>query len=165
MRIFPKLIFLSVFLVFMLVAVTFSISGELIEPTRTIQSSEKAIGRISVFSEPPGLDVFLNNSKIGKTPIVSMDVEPGTHSLKVKDSKKEINVMPGKSLQLSLYKGDFIEIQEKEREKPQKSEKTATEKRDTAEPTEKKTGYEPTYEPHYWPMNPSGPIKVKRNDQ
>ena len=73
--------------------------------------------------------------------------------------------MPGKSLQLSLYKGDFIEIQEKERETPQKSEKTATEKRDTAEPTEKKIGYEPTYEPYYWPMNPSGPIKVKRNDQ
>jgi hypothetical protein len=74
MRIFPKLILLGVFLVFLFVAVPFSVSGELIEPTRTIQSSEKAIGRISVFSEPPGLDVFLNNSKIGKTPIVPMDV-------------------------------------------------------------------------------------------
>ena len=149
----------------MLVAATFSIGGELIEPTRTIQSSEKASGRISVFSEPPGLDVFLDNSKIGKTPIVSLDVEPGTHSLKVKDSEKEIYIMPGKSIQLSLFKGDFIEIQEKEREAPQKSEKNTTEKRETAEQTEKKTGYEPTYEPHYWPMNPSGPIKVKRTDQ
>lgn len=146
------------------IAVGFSISGELIEPTRTIQKPEKAAGRISVFSEPPGLDVFLNNLMIGKTPILSMVVEQGTYNLKVKDSKKEIYVMPGKSLRLSLYKGHFIEIQEKEIEPPQKSEEKATEKIDTAEPEEKKTEYEPTFEPYYWPMNPSGPIKVKRND-
>ena len=165
MRIFTRLAFLSVFLVFLLVTVSFSISGELIEPTRTIQGSEKAIGRISVFSEPPGLDVFLNNSKVGKTPIVSIDVEAGPHNLKVKDSKKEIYVMPGKSLRLSLHKGGFIEIPEIEREIPQKSEKNNAEKRESTEPVEKKKGYKPIYEPFYWPMNPSGPIEVKQNDQ
>jgi hypothetical protein len=157
MRIFPQLFFLSVFLVFLFVAVTFSTSGELIEPTRTLESLENEIGKISVFSEPPGLDVFLNNSKIGKTPIISMEVETGTHRLKIEDSEKEIYVESGKSLQLSLYKGAFIEI--KEKETPQKQEETATEKREAAKPAEEKTGYEPKYEPFYWPLNPSGPIK------
>jgi hypothetical protein len=157
MRIFPKLISLGVFLVFLFVAVPFSVSGELIEPTRTLESLQNKIGNISVFSEPPGLDVFLNNSKIGKTPIISMEVEAGTHILKIEDSEKEIYVVSGKSLQLSLYKGTFIEIQEKET--PQKQEETATKKQKVAEPAEKKTGYEPKYEPLYWPLKPSGPIK------
>lgn len=158
MRILPKLISLCIFLVFLLVAIT-SKSGEIIEPTRTLQSSGVANGKISVYSEPPGLDVFLDNSKIGETPIVSLDIEPGPHNLNVKDSKKEIFIMPGKSLRISLYKGNFIGIPEKEREIPQKLGKNITEKRKTTEPTSKKTGYKPVYEPFYWPMNPSGPMK------
>ena len=164
MRILPKLNSLGIFLVFFLVGTT-SKSGELIEPTRSLQSSGVTIGRISVYSEPPGLDVFLDNSKIGETPIVSLAIESGSHNLKVKDSKKEIFIMPGKSLRISLYKGNFIEIPEKERETPQRPEKNITEKRKTAEPTQEKTGYKPVYEPLYWPLNPSGPIEVKRNDQ
>lgn len=164
MRILPKLISLGIFMVFLLVAIT-SKSGELIEPTRTLQSSKVANGRISVYSEPTGFDVFLDNANIGKTPIVSLDIEPGSHDLKIKDSKKEIFIVPGKSLRLSLYKENFIEIPEKEREIPQKLEKNITEKRKTAESTQEKTGYKPVYEPFYWPMNPSGPIEVKRNDQ
>ena len=164
MRVVPKLISLGIFMVFLLGAVI-STSGELIGPTRTLQSSKVANGRISIYSEPTGLDVFLDNSNIGKTPIVSLDIEPGSHDLKIKDSKKEIFIVPGESLRLSLYKGNFIEIAEKERETPQRPEKNITEKRKTAEPTQEKTGYKPVYEPLYWPLNPSGPIEVKRNDQ
>ena len=162
MRILPKLISLCIFLVFLSGAIT-SKSGELIEPTRTLQTSGVAIGRISVYSEPPGLDVFLDNSKIGETPIVSLALEPGSHNLKVKDSKKDIFIMPGKFLRISLYKGNFIEIPEKEKEIPQKLKKI-TEKRKTTEPTQKKTGYKPVYEPFYWPMDPSGPIEVNPNN-
>ena len=157
MRIIPKLFLLGLFLVFGFVAVTSVISGELIKPTRTLQSSEKIPGKISVFSEPPGLDVFLNHSKIGKTPIRSMEVTPGTYSLKVEDAETEIFVMPGKSLRLSLFKGTFIEV--KEKETPQKPEEDAPEKRKTDEPTQEKTGYKPKNDPFYWPLNPSGPIK------
>ena len=74
MRIFSKLLFLGIFLSLLFVVVTVAESGELIKPTRTLQSSEKIPGRLSVFSEPPGLDVFLDQSNIGKTPILSMEV-------------------------------------------------------------------------------------------
>ena len=158
MRIFSKLSFLGLFLVFLFVAVTSVISGELIKPTRTLQSSEKIPGSLSVFSEPPGLDVFLNRSNIGKTPILSMEVEPGTHTLKVEASETEIYVLPGKPLRLSLFKGTFVEVKEPEKEAIQKPEETVSEKKPVESP-EEKTGYQPKYDPAYWPLNPSGPIK------
>jgi hypothetical protein len=158
MRIFPKPLFFVFFLVFLFVVATHAVSGELIKPTRTLQSSEKVPGKISVFSEPPGLDVFLNQSNIGKTPIQSMEVTPGAHTLKVEGSETEIYIIPGKSLRLSLFKGTFIEVKVKEKENIQKPEEDTAEKK-PAEPTEEKTGYQPKYEPSYWPLKPGGPIK------
>ena len=158
MRIFTKLLLLGLFLVLGFVAVSNVISGELIKPTRTLQSSEKTLGNISVFSEPPGLDVFLDQSNIGKTPVLSMEVTPGTHSLKVKDTETEIYVIPGKPLRLSLFKGNFIEIKEQKKETIQKP-KTDTAEKKPDEPTQDKTGYQPQYDPAYWPLKPSGPIK------
>jgi PEGA domain-containing protein len=158
MRFFPKLLLLVFFLGLLFVAVTQAVGGELIKPTRTLQSSEKTPGNISVFSEPPGLDVFLNQSNIGKTPILSMEVTPGTHSLKVKDSETEVYIIPGKSLRLSLFKGTFVEVKEQEKEAIKKPEEGTTGKK-PAEPTEEKPGYKPKYDPAYWPLKPSGPIK------
>ncbi|HUV78721.1 MAG TPA: PEGA domain-containing protein [Desulfobacterales bacterium] len=158
MKIFPKLFLLGLFLVFLFVAVTQAVGGELIKPTRILQSSEKTPGNISVFSEPPGLDVFLNHSKIGKTPILSMEVTPGPHTLKVEDAETEIYVIPGKPHRLSLFKGTFIEVKEKEKEAIQKP-KTDTAEKKPAEPTQEKTGYQPKYDPAYWPLKPGGPIK------
>ena len=136
----------------------FCLGGELIAPTRTLQGTEINSGRISVLSEPPGLDVFLNNSKIGQTPILSIEINAGVHKLRVKDSETEILVIPGKSLQLSVYKGSFIEIQrEKEkREKQQRSKAdNTTKERKTMEATEESKEYDPLY----WPLNPRGPIQ------
>jgi len=158
MRIFPKLSFLGLFLVFLFVAVTSVISGELIKPTRTLQSSENSPGILSVFSEPPGLDVYLDKLNIGKTPILSMEVTPGTHSLKVEGSETEISVLPGKPLRLSLFKGKFIEVKEQDKEAIQKQKETVSEKK-PVEPTQEKTGYQPKYDPAYWPLKPGGPIK------
>ena len=158
MRIFSKLLFLGIFLSLLFVVVTVAESEELIKPTRTLKSSEKIPGRLSVFSEPHGLDVFLDQSNIGKTPILSMEVEPGTHTLKVEGSETEISVLPGKPLRLSLFKGNFIEIKEQQKETAQKQEKTISEKK-PVEPAEEKTGYEPKYDPAYWPLKPGGPIK------
>jgi len=160
MRIFWKIIFsFCVFITFLLVMATFSISKDLIEPTRTLQSFEKTSGEISVFSEPPKLDVYLDNSKIGKTPIASIKIEAGIHLLKVKDSETKIYVVSGKSLRLSFYKGSFIEIQEKEKEKPKKPDETSTEKKKPDAPAEEKKEPEPKYDPLYWPLNPKGPIQ------
>jgi len=162
MRIFPILILCFVFPVFLLVVVTFSISGELIEPTRTLESSEKTSGKISVFSEPPGLNVYLDGSKIGKTPIFSKEVTSGVHILRIKDTEKVITILSGKSLRLSLFKDSLIEIPEKKVEaptQPKLEEKMATQKKKPDKPTREKTEYEPKYDPLYWPLNPTGPIR------
>jgi PEGA domain len=158
MRIFPKLLFLGLFFGLLFVVVTLAVSGDLIQPTRTLQSSEITPGTLSVFSEPPGLDVFLNQLKIGKTPIVSIEVAPGACSLKVGDSETDINVMPGKPLRLSLFKGNFIEVKKREKEATQKTEE-GTKEKNPAEPAQEKTGYQPKYDPAYWPLKPGGPIK------
>ena len=158
MRIFPKLCLMGFFLVSLFVGVAVTVGGELVQPTRTLQSSEKSPGSLSVFSEPPGLEVFLDRSNIGKTPIHAVEVTPGTHSLKVKDTETEISVLPGKPLRLSWFKGKFIEVKEPEKEVIQKPEETVSEKK-SVEPTQEKTGYEPKYDPAYWPMKPGGPIK------
>jgi hypothetical protein len=42
--------------------------------------------------------------------------------------------------------------------KVQKPEKSTLGKKPT-EPTKEKTGYQPQYDPNYWPLNPDGPIK------
>jgi hypothetical protein len=158
MKIFPKLILLGLFLVFLFVGAAVAVGGELIQPTRTLNSSEMSPGSLSVFSEPPGLGVFLDQSNIGKTPIHAVEVTPGTHSLRVEDTENEIHVIPGKPLRLSWFKGTFIEVKEPEKEEIQKPEETISEKK-PVEPTEEKKGYEPKYEPLYWPLNPNGPIK------
>ena len=109
-----------------------------------LEGQQKPMGRLSVFSEPPALDVLLDGVEIGKTPVISKEVTSGVHILRVKDTEKEITILSGKSLQLSLFKDSLIEIPEK------KAEEKETE--DTNE--EKKQ-----YDPFYWPLNPSGPIK------
>ncbi len=41
----------------------------------------------------------------------------------------------------------------------QKPEENATEKKKLDEPTKEKTETEPKYDPFYWPLNPTGPIR------
>jgi hypothetical protein len=156
MRIFLKLFIISLFLMFVVAAV--AVGGELIQPTRTLQSSERSSGNLTVFSEPPGLEVFLDQSNIGKTPIHAVEVTPGPHSLRVKDTENEIHVIPGKPLRLSWFKGTFIKIKEPEKEVIQKPEETVS-KKTPVEPTKEQKGYEPKYDPAYWPLKPGGPIK------
>ena len=54
-------------------------AAELIAPTRTLKGKNDQSGRLSVFSEPPELEVSLDGTDIGKTPVISKEVEPGTH--------------------------------------------------------------------------------------
>ena len=98
-------------------------ASDLIEPSRTLKSAANEPGNLAILSEPPDLNVTLDKTLIGKTPIFLEDVKPGTYQLKVKDSETTIYVEPGKTLQISLFKGQFINIPAKEKEpvKPQAS--------------------------------------------
>jgi len=106
--------FVSVFLMIQ----SLSVFAELIEPSRMLEGQQKPMGRRSVFSEPPALDVLLDGVEIGKTPVISKEVTSGVHILRVKDTEKEITILSGKSLQLSLFKDSLIEIPEKKAEAP-----------------------------------------------
>ena len=92
--------------------------AELIGPSRTPDEKQRPMGRLSVFSEPPDLDVYLDDFKIGKTPVILKEVTSGIHILRVKDTEKEITILSGKFLQLSLFKDSLIEIPEKKAEAP-----------------------------------------------
>jgi len=80
-------------------------AAELITPTRTLDSEKGLMEKLSVFSEPPGLDVTLDGTEIGKTPIISREVEPGAHIIRIQDSETKIFVKPGKAHQYSWFKG------------------------------------------------------------
>ena len=56
---------------------------ELIAPTRTLEGRVQFPGRLSVVSEPPELEVFLDGSSIGKTPIWLKEVKVGSHALRI----------------------------------------------------------------------------------
>ena len=158
MKIKFNLMLLFVFVYVFLMIQSLSVFAELIEPSRTVKGQEISNGRLSVFSEPPELDVLLDGVNIGKTPVISKEVTSGVHILRVKDTEKEITILPGKSLQLSLFKDSLIEIPEKKAEAPGQ---TKTEEQPTIlkEKTEDSKKDKKQYDPFYWPMNPSGPIK------
>ena len=133
-------------------------ASDLIEPTRTLSSPAEEIGELSVFSEPPDLDVSIDGTQIGKTPVVGQKVESGIHAIRVKDSETEIYVQPGKSAKLTWFKGAFIEIPAEVKEgRKQQSEgkKETVQRKGSAPPVEK----EEKPDPLYWPLNPKGPIQ------
>jgi len=86
----------------------------LIPPTRALDGREEEPARLVVVSEPPKLEVFLNGTKIGQTPVWLKEVEAGPHTLRVGDSEEtDILLESGKRLDLAYFKGSFIEIPEK----------------------------------------------------
>jgi hypothetical protein len=160
MKTMVKLVSLqALLLVLVFFATPCCLGRELIEPTRTLKSSEVSSGRISLFSEPPGLDVFLNSEKLGKTPLTSLEVKAGEHKLRIGEAETEIFIEPGESVRFSLYKGSFIEIPKEEQEeetlrKPKAKEPTTERKTVKPENQEQRE-----YDPFSWPLNPSGPIR------
>ena len=160
MRAFSRfMILLALFMAFLFFAAALSFGGQLIEPSRTLEGEEKPMGKLAVFSEPPGLEVMLDETQIGQTPTALVQVEPGFHKLRIEDTETDIYVAPGKSLQMSFYKGSFIEIQEKKREVEEEKPLETISKKKTQEPSEEKI----KYEPFYWPLNPDGPIYPRNN--
>jgi hypothetical protein len=136
------------------------LAAELIAPTRDLKGKSEELGKLSISSNPPGLEVVLDGKVLGKTPLIELDVKAGDHILSVKDSELAIIVLPGKTLHLTWHRGSFIEIPAK---KPARSEpQTATEESQQRKDTRKATGSTDktkNLDPLYFPLNPAGPIQ------
>jgi hypothetical protein len=133
------------------------LASDLIEPTRTLSSPAEHRERLSVFSEPPGLDVYMDGASIGKTPVVDLKVAPGRHVVRLKDVETEINAEPGKSITLSWFKGVFITVPAKEQEarvQPREEKKETPKIKISEQSDDKKEDLQPLY----WPLKPGGPI-------
>ncbi len=107
------------------------LQAELIEPTRTLKKTPDAPGQLTIFSEPPGLVVKIDQTPVGQTPLRIKEIAPGTHRLQVSDSATEIHLEPGMTFHISLFKNKFIQFQavKKEPMEPTEAEpypKTAT---------------------------------------
>jgi hypothetical protein len=134
-----------------------TVASDLIEPTRTLSSPAENTAELSVFSEPDGLDVDLDGASIGKTPVVGLKVEPGSHVIRLQGVRTEIDTEAGEAIRLSWFKGTFIQIPaQKEEGLPEQSEekKKTLQTKSSERSTEKKEKPNPLY----WPLNPVGPI-------
>ncbi len=122
--------------------VSLSLGGEgLIAPTRSLKGHQEAPGGLTVVSEPPGLEVFLDDSEIGQTPVWMKEVKPGSHKIRVRRSETNVYVETGRTLTLSYFKGSFIVVPEERKELAPKPGKMAegtkrVRPRDEAKPTD-----------------------------
>lgn len=110
MTTFFKTIGLSALFILLLGVPSSPGAEDLIAPTRTLEGNEELLGRLTVVSEPPNLEVYLDGTQIGETPIWLKEVKPGPHELRVQGSETDVYLEPGKTLTLSLFKGSFIEV-------------------------------------------------------
>ena len=152
-------------LIFMFGLISFFVSlfhahAQKIEPTRTLEESVKEMGTLTVSSEPPGLNVILDGASLGNTPVIVEEIEPGSHVLHVENADTEILILPGSSLVLSYYKGDFIEVlEEKKRaEREQKVKDGKTAKKTVPGESTRERRFDKPPSSLYWPDNPTGPI-------
>jgi len=120
--------FVAVSAALLLAAAHALLAADLIEPTRTLDDSGKAEGKLAVFSEPPALLVSLDGVSLGKTPTSLHGVKPGIHQLRVATSETAIIIEPGQTMIISLYKGSFIKFPEpaEESANPPATEVTST---------------------------------------
>jgi hypothetical protein len=93
-----------------------SVASDLIEPTRSLNRPPEKTGSLPVFSEPPGLDVTMDGTSIGKTAVVDLRVKPGKHIPWLQDVETEIAAEAGELLKLSRFKDAFIRVPVKEQE-------------------------------------------------
>jgi hypothetical protein len=120
-------------------------SADLIEPTRQLKDSAQNSGKLSVFSEPPKLDVYLNSTLMGKTPARLENLKPGVYKLRIGNAETEVYVKPEQAQQISFFKGKFIIIPLVRKESPKQlsdSEKIITETTPNPDTTRKKTEIE-----------------------
>lgn len=126
-RVSRKALLIVVGVCFLWMQATNCLGSGLIEPARTLEGEKAATGRLSIFSEPPGLKVMLDGKAVGTTPVHIESVNQGSHDLKIEDKETAILINPGETRRLSFFKGEFIEIPVKE-DKPSEETQAANEK-------------------------------------
>ena len=132
--------------------------AELIEPTRTLDSTEAA-GKLSVYSEPPEIEVSVDGQKAGKTPMLSMSLPAGEHTVRVRSTEFNVTVSAGKTTAVSWFRGEIIRIPEE----PSSFGRGSAASPQGQEPPQRRTPPPAPQEklpnePFYWPLNPTGPI-------
>lgn len=133
---YKLMVFLTGF--FIIIVLNFSaLQAGLIEPTRSLKTTAEDPGQLTVFSEPPGLNIKLDGTFIGQTPMRIKAVDPGTHQLQIRESVTEIYVEPGQMFHISLFKNKFIQFQvaKKEAAEPSGAGKTLSPETSAPEPS------------------------------
>ena len=51
-----------------------SLASDLIQPSRTLKSQDNRVGKLTISSNPPMLDVKMDGTAIGETPVVLQEV-------------------------------------------------------------------------------------------
>lgn len=124
---------------------------------RALEGENQQPGRLSIFSEPPGLGVRLDGKTIGKTPLTIDSISQGTHILRVENKETKITIDPGEARRVSFFKDAFVELPAEKkvsREAPKAAEEQAVHVSGSQQPA----GKSQTLEPGYFPLNPRGPI-------
>ena len=86
-------------------------TAELIEPSRSLKSASGGPGQLTIFSEPPGMEVKLDGTSVGSAPIRIKTLNPGVHRLQVGESATEITIESDQTLHISLFRNRFIQFQ------------------------------------------------------
>jgi hypothetical protein len=132
--------------------------AELIEPSRNLDAGSNELGRIWVFSEPPGLSVRIDGKEVGVTPIVSREIEAGGHTVRVADNSTEVQVPPGEGVRLSFFRGQILVLTDMEpaasRSAQPKPGPSPAPPRTDSQPPQRG----PANQPAFWPLNPRGQI-------
>jgi hypothetical protein len=148
MKNFPRasgLLLLNLMFSLLLSVPAWAEEGGLIPPSRTIEGSGKTPGNLMVTSEPPGLEVHLDGARIGQTPLQTKPVDPGMHALRIEHAETTIQIEPGKTTKVSLFKGSFVTtVEDQSLEEPSSAERSAdaqrTDRRVTLPSGEEKPG-------------------------
>jgi hypothetical protein len=108
--------FIGVFISLAVLLLGMGISGgdELLEPTRNLGGPEKQWGGLTLFSEPPQMDVYMDGQKIGRTPLWLRQVEAKNHDLKIGEIETNVQVKKGKTVRIGLFKQSLVKFTEVE---------------------------------------------------
>ena len=102
----------------LLSAISVCFGVELIEPTRTLQEAGRTWGSLTIFSEPPQLEVYLDREKVGRTPLWLRKVEAGLHKIKIGPAETSVRVGKDERIKAGFFKGSFLVSSEAAKEKP-----------------------------------------------
>jgi hypothetical protein len=131
----------------------------LIEPTRALEPAPDDLGTLNVFSEPPALEIILDDNVIGKTPLISHELSTGMHTLSIGGSEAKIFINARKATSLSWFKGSFIEIPEKAKQADEPGKVIRKNEAKPIQPESAAGRATAPNDPFYWPLNPRGPIQ------